>query len=73
MQTITQTQIAEKLGVTGGCVSDILRGRREISKSIAIKIKDSTGLSLDFVLCNPPVRVFEAVRIALQAESGEEK
>ncbi len=62
---ITQKNIADILGISDGHLSDILRGRREISKRVAEKIKNKTGLPFDFSLEKPAKDVFLAVRATI--------
>lgn len=63
--TLTQKKIADTLDISGGHLSDILRGRRCISRRLAEKIKRKTGLPFDFSLEKPPKEVFLAVRATL--------
>jgi len=37
---LSQENLAEKLGVTQGCLSDIERGRRGVSKAVALRLHE---------------------------------
>jgi plasmid maintenance system antidote protein VapI len=61
---LSRTEVAKALGISVGHTSDILRGRRQISKRLAIKISEVAGLPLDFSLTKPPADVFSAALAA---------
>ncbi len=61
MDEITQKEIADYIGISQGHLSDILRGRREMSRQVAQKIKAKTGLPYDFILEQTPSFVIAAI------------
>jgi len=62
MDEITQKEIANYIGVSDGHLSDILRGRRDMSRQVAQKIKDKTGFPYDFTLEQEPMFVVESIK-----------
>jgi len=61
---LSRTEVAKTLGISVGHTCDILRGRRQISKRLAIKISEVAGLPLDFSLTKSPEDVFSAALAA---------
>lgn len=59
---LTQTEFARRAGVSGGTVSDWLRGRRRPHADLADRIADALGADLDEVLALLGVRPREAPR-----------
>lgn len=49
----TLGQLAEAVGVTASHLSEVERGRNELSLDLARKIKRVTGLSLDSIVQEP--------------------
>lgn len=45
-ESITQTELAERLGVTQQSLSDIIRGKRASIPSSLLKLLDALGLQL---------------------------
>ena len=66
---MTQVEIAEMLGVTQGQISEIVNGKREISKNQAKNIKRKTGLSLDVILENDGRYVIDLIKQRIGANA----
>jgi plasmid maintenance system antidote protein VapI len=63
MKKITQKELAERLEISQGHISDIIRGRRAISVSLACRIKKLTGMRLDSILCRDnPAKIIQEVQ-----------
>lgn len=64
---LTQTQLADKLGISPQYVSDIVRGRRGVSAFVAVRLERVLGIKAAYVLCEQALEELAKARLELGA------
>ena len=70
---MTELEVAERLGVFYQRVNDWKHGRRRVSVKDAIKIREKTGLSLDYTLIENSKNVLDSIVDILEADDFDKK
>jgi len=61
-----QKKMANIIGVSPALITDIKKGRKTVSRKLALRLHELTGIGLDLLLTLPPAEVIEAVREKLE-------
>lgn len=69
MQSLTQSQLAERVGITQAFLAEIEKGRKRPSLEVLEKLCDALGCSADFLLGITPNRQYKLLQ-ECEAESS---
>jgi transcriptional regulator with XRE-family HTH domain len=62
MQGLTQSQLAERVGITQAFLAEIEKGRKRPSLDVLEKLCDALGCSADYLLGIPPNRQYKVLQ-----------
>lgn len=62
LQGLTQTELAERVGITQPFLAEIEKGRKRPSLEVLEKLCDRLGCSADYLLGIPPNRQYQALQ-----------
>ena len=68
---ITQENIAEYIGVSGGFLSEIRSGKKFFGRETACRVSDLTGISFSMLLLADGRRIYRLLELATMEKNNE--